>query len=109
LLRHNSSPAKKRNPPIKEEIGQLVPQIGELKTKTKPSRSQGLLSNVLSDDKGISFHRCQMFAWTIVLTFIFINEVYDGLSVPDFDATLLGLMGLSGGTYIGFKLPSQQG
>lgn len=94
---------------IREEIRQLTPQIVELKTKTQPSPSQGFLSDVLSDDKGISFHRFQMFAWTIVLTFIFIKEVYDGLSMPDFDATLLGLMGLSGGTYIGFKLPSQQG
>lgn len=102
--------SKQKDVAIKEEeIRQLIPQIDELKTKTQPSPSQGFLTDVLSDDKGISFHRFQMFAWTIVLTFIFIKEVYDGLSMPDFDATLLGLMGLSGGTYIGFKLPSQQG
>ena len=57
----------------------------------------------------MSFHRFQIFAWTIVLIAVFIASVYNGLAMPEFDAKLLALMGISGGTYIGFKLPNQQG
>jgi hypothetical protein len=92
-----------------EEIDELRPKIDELKNKAEPVPSGGFLQDLLGDDEGVSFHRFQMFAWTLVLTVIFVNTVYDGLSMPDFDATLLGLMGISGGTYIGFKLPAQQG
>ena len=67
--------------------------------------SQGWLIDVLSDADGIDFHRFQMLAWTIVLGIIFIINVWQGLAMPDFSATLLGLMGLSAGTYIGLKIP----
>ncbi len=33
------------------------------------------------------------------------NEVYNELAMPEFSATLLGLLGISAGTYVGFKLP----
>ena len=39
----------------------------------------------------------------------FIGRVIDTLTMPTFDATLLALMGISSGTYIGFKLPNKQG
>jgi len=48
-----------------------------------------------------------MMAWTVVLGIVFINAVQTDLAMPDFDATLLGLMGLSSGTYIGFKFPEK--
>ena len=70
--------------------------------------SKGLI-DFLSDDDGLSFHRFQMFAWTIVLLCIFVTSVFKTLTMPDFDSTLLALMGISGGTYVGFKLPKQQG
>ena len=43
-----------------------------------------------------------MLGWTVVLTVDFIVRVAEDV-MPNFDATLLGLMGISGGTYIGFK------
>lgn len=55
----------------------------------------------------VSFHRFQIIVWTIVLGVVFINAVHHELAMPDFDATLLGLMGLSSGTYIGFKFPEK--
>jgi hypothetical protein len=36
---------------------------------------------------------------SIVLGIVFVNSVHRDLVMPDFDATLLGLMGLSSGTY----------
>jgi hypothetical protein len=68
-------------------------------------KSQGWLIDVLSDADGIDFHRFQMLAWTFVLGVVFIIEVWQGLAMPDFSATLLGLMGLSAGTYVGLKIP----
>ena len=48
-----------------------------------------------------------MAAWTVVLGLVFIVQVVNDLSMPDFSPTLLGLMGISSGTYIGFKLPGK--
>lgn len=67
--------------------------------------SRGFLRDVLSDDQGISIYRFQLFAWTLVLGVIFCASVYDGLEMPQFSTTLLGLMGISSGTYLGFKVP----
>jgi hypothetical protein len=91
------------------EINQADLKIQELDNGTKPAASKNFINDILSDDDGVSFHRFQIFAWTIVLICIFIAGVYNALSMPEFDGTLLALMGISGGTYLGFKLPEQQG
>lgn len=62
-------------------------------------------TDILSDAGGVSFHRFQMLAWTIVLSILFIYAVLNKLAMPDFSTTLLSLMGISAGTYIGFKIP----
>jgi hypothetical protein len=72
-----------------------------------PAVSQGFLHDVLSDSQGISIYRFQLFAWTLVLGVIFCASVYNGLQMPQFSSTLLGLMGISSGTYLGFKVPEQ--
>lgn len=61
--------------------------------------------DLLTDANGITLHRYQMLAWTIALGFIFVFSTYETLATPDFDANLLILMGISSGTYLGFKLP----
>jgi hypothetical protein len=68
-------------------------------------KSQGLLLDLLSDANGVGFHRFQVLAWTIVLGIIFVAQVYQNLAMPTFDATLLALMGISAGTYLGLKIP----
>lgn len=72
-----------------------------------PCSSQGFVHDILSDADGISFHRLQIAVWTVVLGFIFCVSVYNVLSMPTFSDTLLGLMGISGGTYVGFKIPEK--
>lgn len=74
----------------------------------KPRVSQGFLNDVLSDEQGLSLYRFQLFAWTLVLGVIFCASVYNGLAMPQFSTTLLGLMGLSSGTYLGFKVPESK-
>lgn len=67
----------------------------------------GFLGDILKDGDGWSLHRVQMLFWTIILVGIFISNVYSNLSMPDFDTTLLALMGISSGTYLGFKFPER--
>jgi hypothetical protein len=64
-----------------------------------------VFNDLLSDGGTIGFHRFQIFVWTLVLGIIFVAEVFNQLAMPEFSSTLLAIMGISGGTYIGFKLP----
>jgi hypothetical protein len=89
-------------------LGQVDQQLRVLDAQSAPTVSGGFLRDILSDGSGYSFHRFQIFAWTIVLGIIFVSSVYNNLTMPEFSPTLLGLMGLSAGTYIGFKFPEQK-
>src|ERR1700757_4175611 len=61
--------------------------------------------NDMSKPQIMSFHRFQMIVWTLVLGVVFCSEVLTKLGMPNFDSTLLILMGISSGTYLGFKFP----
>jgi hypothetical protein len=89
-------------------LNQIDQQLRAVQMDIEPHTTQGFLRDVLSDGSGYSFHRFQIFAWTIVLGIIFVSSVYNNLTMPEFSPTLLGLMGLSAGTYIGFKFPEQK-
>jgi hypothetical protein len=65
----------------------------------------GFFKDILNDGDGISFHRFQIAVWTIILGSVFVWSVYRYMSMPEFDASLLTLMGISSGTYVGFKFP----
>lgn len=60
--------------------------------------------DILSSDEGMTIHRFQMFAWTLVLAVVFVNGVLSDYAMPLFSNELLGLMGISSGVYIGFKI-----
>lgn len=79
------------------------------KTKTVPAPSEGLLKDLISDHSNISLFRFQNFAWTLVLVVVFIRSVIVYLKMPEFDITLLTLMGISSGTYIGAKVTEKRG
>src|SRR6185503_9061914 len=86
----------------------INPQLEQLAASADAAVSKGFIRDILRDASGYSFHRFQIFAWTIILGIIFVSSVYNNLTMPEFSATLLGLMGLSSGTYIGFKFPEQK-
>jgi hypothetical protein len=73
----------------------------------KLKQNKSLWIDILSDENGVSFHRLQVMIWTLVLSVIFVVSVYQRLDMPDFDNQLLALMGISNGTYLGFKLPEK--
>jgi len=70
-------------------------------------KPDGFLNDLLTDVNGYSLHRLQLMVWTILLTIVFWASVWSDLAMPQFSETLLGLMGISSGTYIGFKLPEK--
>lgn len=89
-------------------LAQISQQIEALTPPESRAVSAGFLRDILADTTGYSFHRFQIFAWTIILGIIFVSAVYNSLNMPEFSPTLLGLMGLSSGTYIGFKFPEKK-
>ena len=70
--------------------------------------SQGFLRDLLQDGEGVSLYRFQMFVWTLVLGIIFVASVYEKLAMPSFSPSLLGLMGISSGTFLGAKFPEDK-
>ena len=87
---------------------QISQQIAKLTPSGPPARSRGFMRDILSGGADYSLHRFQMSVWTIVLGIMFLSSVYNNLTMPDFSATLLGLMGISSGTYIGFQFPEKK-
>ena len=97
------------NKQLQEYRTRLAQIIQQIKSLTPSAGvTSGFLQDILSDGSGYSFHRFQIFAWMIILGVIFISSVYNQLTMPEFSTTLLGLMGISSGTYIGFKFPEQK-
>jgi hypothetical protein len=83
----------------------------EFKAWKHEHRNQFLM-DILSDDAAvgtrriITFHRFQIVVWTLVLGMVFVSNVLSELVMPTFDSSVLVLMGISSGTYLGFKLPT---
>jgi hypothetical protein len=90
-------------------LEQVKKELAALTKQALPQKSVDFLTDILSDAEGISLHRFQMAIWTVVLGIIFVAGVYNNLAMPELNGTLLALMGISGGTYIGFKFPEKQG
>jgi len=93
-----------------DKISQRVDKATELESADSSYRkligqSEDFFTDILSDANGVSFHRFQMMAFTLILGFVFIRGVYDNLAMPEFNTTLMGLLGLSAATYLGLKIP----
>jgi hypothetical protein len=90
------------------ELAQLNVEIADAESAKSKPVSENFIKDVLSDVNGVTFHRFQILIWTIVLGIIFIVSVWNHLRMPTFDETLLALTGISGATYLGFKIPERQ-
>ncbi len=80
-------------------------KLVDIRAKTEKSAltSHGFLADVLEDELGYSVHRAQMFMWTVILGIVFITSVIKLQQIPQLDESLLGLMGISSGAYVGLK------
>jgi hypothetical protein len=70
--------------------------------------TRGFWHDLVTDEhEAVALDRFQIVAWTIVLGGIFLYSVLWDLTMPEFNTTMLALMGISSGTYLGFKLPTK--
>jgi hypothetical protein len=77
--------------------------------RTQPYLTQGLFTDLTTDVDGTALHRLQALVWTAVLGAIFIYEVLStDKMMPDMNANLLALMGISNAGYVGFKYNETQ-
>jgi hypothetical protein len=96
---------------IREKARALDDLRNEFRAWKREHRNQ-LLMDILSDDsvagtrRILTFHRFQIVVWTLVLGMVFVSNVLSDLVMPTFDSGVLMLMGISSGTYLGFKLPT---
>ena len=102
---------------LKDDVKSASAKVDRLKKRIAEFEEQGryfslgggirqFFLDLLRERNTVDFHRFQMMTWTLVLGVIFIFGVFQQLAMPKFDATLLALMGISSGTYLGFKWPA---
>lgn len=93
----------KRKAELQKELGEIALQASQI---TVESPSKNLWHDLVTDDRGaVALDRFQIVVWTLVLGGVFVTSVVWYLTMPEFSVTLLALMGISSGTYIGFKFP----
>ena len=52
-------------------------------------------------------HALMIASWTVVLAIVFIATVFRFLQMPDFSGPVLGILGISAGTYLAFSMPQR--
>jgi hypothetical protein len=70
--------------------------------------SRGFWRDICDDGNGLSFRRMQVVIWSVILGLVFIRSVSQVMTMPEFPETLLVLMGISSGTYLGLKIPEKR-
>ena len=86
-------------------LGARVIDTTSTGTPVTPELSSGSYwKDILKGTTDYEPHRLQIVAWTIVLGIVFLCTVWSELTMPSFNGTLLTLMGISSGTYLGFKM-----
>lgn len=81
-------------------------EIGDNRDRHQNTPSQGFFIDILSDENGISLHRFQNFAWTIIAITVYVYKislVKTGCDLPELSDTLLALTGISSITYLTLK------
>jgi hypothetical protein len=85
----------------------------EKPTKERPgasmvAASENVGADLFTTSGGADLHRVQFGLWSAVLMIVFVVTVYDTLAMPEFDNSLLGLMGLSSAAYAGMKISEKK-
>jgi hypothetical protein len=79
--------------------------IAQRNTLAKELASEDFFRDILTDVDGVCLHRFQAVAWTVVIGIFFVYGVVSTDAFPPLGTTILGVLGISGGTYLGFKIP----
>jgi hypothetical protein len=78
------------------------------KTGATVAKTDGVFPDLLSSQGGADLHRVQFGLWSVVLMIVFCITTYDTLAMPDFNTSLLGLMGISSAAYAAMKIPEKK-
>jgi hypothetical protein len=105
--KHVHSPTEQRRRQLQVEIQDRDNILRTYTAKTKPFLTQGWFKDITTDLNGTAVHRVQAVCWTFALGAVFVITVYRTLAMPDFNANLLTLMGISSAGYVGFKYPEK--
>lgn len=92
----------------KDRLKVLKLLISEVEHVKPIDKHKSFIKDILSDSNGISLHRFQIVGWTVALGIVYVIMVLKNIVLPEFDDTLLALMGISSGAYLGFKIPEQK-
>jgi hypothetical protein len=81
-------------------------EIGDNRVRHQNSPSEAFFIDILSDENGISLHRFQNFAWTLIAITVYlykVSQITTGCTLPELSDTLLALTGVSSATYLIMK------
>ncbi|MFT3704310.1 MAG: hypothetical protein QM802_18220 [Agriterribacter sp.] len=81
-------------------------EMSDNRPRHQNTPSQGFFIDILSDENGISLHRFQNFAWTIIAIIVYLYKLSGavaGSALPELSDTLLALTGISSATYLALK------
>ncbi len=96
---------KTRKAELEQNLRKVDGKIDEVRSAGADTTSRGFWNDILNDANGMSLHRFQIVVWSFILGVMFLLTVYRDLAMPQLPETLLALMGISSGTYLGFKFP----
>jgi hypothetical protein len=102
-----ASPVEQRRRQLQTEIQDRDNILRTYFAKIQPFLTQGWFKDMTTDINGTAIHRLQAVCWTLALGAVFVITVYRTLAMPDFNANLLTLMGISSAGYVGFKYPEK--
>jgi len=91
----------------KQRDEEIEAQLKQMSREQAQHKTNGFFFDIISDENGVAIHRFQMVAWTLALGILFLFDLNRNLSMPEFSAAFLGLMGISAGTYAGLKTAEQ--
>jgi hypothetical protein len=105
--KHEQSPTEERRRRLQVEIQDRDNILRTYNAKIQSFLTQGWFKDITTDINGTAIHRLQAVCWTLALGAVFVITVYRTLAMPEFNANLLTLMGISSAGYVGFKYPEK--
>ncbi|TGE24340.1 hypothetical protein E5K00_03750 [Hymenobacter aquaticus] len=68
-----------------------------------PQTSRGWLTDIVSDDHGLSLNRLQQVVISLMMGYFFVRTVYNTVAMPVWTDNQILLLGISNATYLGLK------
>lgn len=98
-----------------EKAARMAEVKGQSQTVERSGRDDkayGFISDLLTDQNGNSLHRLQLVLFTLIYASYFVWHVASAASPAEalnlqLSSQALGLMGVTGGVYVGFKVPGK--